>query len=157
MQRKSKTGFALIEVLIAVTIISGSLLVIVALATNSLTFATSNLKSYQANLANDEAVEAVKSIRMESWATNIAPLTIGTTYGISLGTTNWGIVATPQTTSLGFTRTIIFNNAYRDSNDDLAASGTLDDNVRKVNITTTWTEGVESKSQTIDFYIANIF
>ncbi len=157
MNLKSEKGFALIEALVAVMIISGALLSIVTLANRSLNFSRNTLKSYQATLATEEAVEAVKSIRRESWDDNIAVLTIGTNYGIQLGATNWEIVAAPQTNNLGFTRTIVFNQGYRDANDDIADSGTADPNLRKVTVTTSWSDAGVSKSQDIEFYIADIF
>jgi Tfp pilus assembly protein PilV len=157
MYKKTKHGFALIEVLISVTIISGCVIVIFGLANQSLIYSETALKDYQASLATEEAIETVKAVRSDSWTTNIASLTNNTNYGISFNGTIWKIVTTPQTTDQGFTRTIVFDEVYRDANDRISQSGKLDTGTKKVNVTTTWTDRGISKSQTIEFYIANIF
>lgn len=156
MLKKAKFGFALIEVLIAVTIISGALIIVVSATTQSLSYSYITLKNYQATLATEEAVEAIKAIKLENWTSNISTLVTGTNYGITLGLNNWQIAANPQTTNLGFTRTIVFSNVYRDGNDDIATSGTLDTGVKKVTITTTWSYAGRNYSQTVEFYIFNI-
>ncbi len=148
-------GFALIEVLIAVTIASGAMIVIVAAANKSLVFSRTTLRNYQASLATEETIEAVKSVRASGWS-NISSLSTGQNYGITWGGSNWQISGTPQTTSLGFTRTIILEDVYRDSGDDIASSGTLDSGTKKVTVTVTWTDRTSNKSQTVEFYIADI-
>ncbi len=153
--RKKNLGFALIEVLIAVTIMSGSMLVVATAANKSLLYARTTLNSYQASLAMEETVEAVKSIRAAGWA-NIAGLTNGTTYGISWSGSNWQTVSSPQTTALGFTRSIVPSAVYRDANDDIAVSGTLDSGTKKITATVTWNDQGKTKSQTVEFYITNI-
>jgi prepilin-type N-terminal cleavage/methylation domain-containing protein len=157
MYKKTKHGFALIEVLIAITIISGCIIVIFGLANQSLIYSETVIKEYQASLATEEAIEAVKAIRSESWSTNIASLINNTNYGINFGATNWQINPNPQTTSLGFTRTIVFSEVYRDASDRIAQSGTLDTGTKKVTITTTWNDRGAARSQSIEFYITNIF
>jgi type II secretory pathway pseudopilin PulG len=156
MLKKAKFGFALIEVLIAVTIISGALIIIVSSTTQSLSYSYVTLKNYQATLATEEAVEAVKAIKIENWTNNISTLVSGTNYGITLGLNNWQTTPTPQTTDLGFTRTIVLDDVYRDANDDIATSGTLDSGVKKVTITTTWSYTGRDYSQIVEFYIFNI-
>ncbi|OGI84170.1 hypothetical protein A2903_01630 [Candidatus Nomurabacteria bacterium RIFCSPLOWO2_01_FULL_33_17] len=148
-------GFALIEVLIAVTIMSGSMLVVVSAANKSLIYANESLKNYQATLAIEESVEAVKAMRASNW-TNITNLTNGTAYGIVWGGTNWQTTASPVETSLGFTRTITPSAVYRDANDDIAESGDLDAGTKKITVSVSWVDHGTAQSESLEFYIANI-
>lgn len=155
--KKNKSGFILIEVLVAVVIISSSMLAIVSVASKSLSLAQTNLKNYKAGLSMEEAIEAVKIVRAGGWST-ISSQPTSTNRGISWSSGTWTIVSTPQVDSQGFTRTIVFYPVYRDSSDDIIASGgTLDAGTKRVVITISWTDHGRSKSQTAEFYIANIF
>lgn len=155
LYKKLSRGFALIEVLIAVTIVSSAMIVVVGSANKYLLFTRSTLRNYQSALAMEESVEAIKIIRAASWA-NISSLTTGSTYGINFTGSNWQTVPTPQTTSLGFTRSIVFYDVYRDASDDIAISGTLDPGTKRVVVTITWNNRNTPRSQTIEFYIADI-
>lgn len=152
----NKSGFALIEVLIAVTLVSSVMLGIVSSANKFLIYSNSSLKSYQATLALEEGIEAVKNVRAVAW-TNISTLTSGTDYGLSFSGSNWTIVSGTQLTANGFSRKINFYDVYRDGNNDIASSGTLDTGIKNVVVTTTWVENGVSKSKEIEFYIADIF
>ncbi len=153
---KKEKGFALIEVLIAVTLVSGVMLGIVSSANKFLIYSNSSLKSYQATLALEEGVEAVKNVRAVSWG-NISTLVSGTDYGLTFSGLNWTIVSGSQLTTNGFTRKVNFYDVYRDANNDIAGTGTLDTNIKNVVVTTTWNDSGVSKSKEIEFYIADIF
>jgi len=153
---KKEKGFALIEVLIAVTLVSSVMLGIVGSASKFLIYSNSSLKSYQATLALEEGVEAVKNVRAVSWG-NISTLTSGTDYGLTFSGLNWTIVSGAQLTANGFTRKVNFYDVYRDANNDIAGTGTLDSNIKNVVVTTTWNDNGVSKSKEMEFYIADIF
>lgn len=154
-RKKFASGFALIEVLIAVTIASGAMIVVVAATNKSLIFARTTLRNYQAALAVEETIEAVKAVRATGWS-NIASPSAGQEYGISWNGAAWQIAAAPETTTLGFTRSLVFEDVYRDANDDIAASGTLDAGTRKITITVEWTDRSTAKSQEVIFYLADV-
>lgn len=149
------TGFALIEVLIAVLIMSGSMLTVVSVANKSATYAKTSLHDYQATLSLEEGAEAVKAIRAANW-TNISGLTNGVNYGLTWNSTNWTTVTTVVQNSLGFTRSITPYAVYRDANNDIADSGTLDAGTKRIIITVSWSDSGKPKSKSIQFYISNI-
>lgn len=155
MIKKINKGFALIEVLIAVTIISGSMLTVVSVANKSVTYAQNSLKDYQATLAMEETIEAVKSIRAANWS-NISSLTDGQNYGLDFVNNNYTTIQNPTEDTLGFTKSFSVNNVMRDANNDIAVSGTLDSGTKKIIINISWVDGGKNKSKNIQFYIANI-
>jgi prepilin-type N-terminal cleavage/methylation domain-containing protein len=156
--KTKKSGFALIEVLVAVVILTSAALGIVTVASKSLAISQDNIKSYQASLAMQEAVEAVKLARLGSWS-NITSLSVGTNFGMSWSGTNWTIGGTPSENSQGFTRTIILSDVYRDtvSDDIVTSGGTLDSGTKKITITNSFTSRGQTKTQTVEFYIFDIF
>lgn len=151
----AQTGFALIEVLIAVLIMSGSMLTVVSVANKSASYAKTSLSDYQATLALEEGAEAIKAIRAANW-TNITGLTNGVAYGLSWNSTNWTTVATVLPNSLGITRSITAYPVYRDANNDIAVARTLDAGTKRIVVTVSWNDSGKPKSKSTQFYIANI-
>lgn len=156
-------GFTLIEVLIACFIISVTTLALMSAASKGIELSSRALRQAQASMIAEEGVEAVKVIRDADWDT-ISSLSLNTNYYLSFntGSNTWSLQTTPSanpTTPIDdrFTRTIVFSAVYRDSNDDIAASGTLDSGTRRAVVNTSWQSQGETISKSITFYISNIF
>lgn len=166
---KLVSGFTLIEVLIACSIISISMFALMSTAQKGIVLSNQALKKSQVNLLLEEGVEAVKSIRDNNWDTNIKDLSLETPYHIFFNTNTKVWVLDTSATSLVnsipsypidgvFDRTIIFYSVGRGSDDDiLAVGGTLDEGTRKVIVTTTWVSSGILNSKSLTFYIADIF
>ena len=153
-------GFGLIEVIVAVTIIS--LTVLALIATVRLAFRTVSDSSIQiqAGFLAEEAIEVIKILRNESWATNISPKTVGTLYYpvFSTVTRAWTLTSTdPGPIDNVFSRTIVFGDTYRNTNQDITDSTTpgavIDLETKFVTARISW----ESGSLKIDTYITNLF
>ena len=158
--KQGNKGFSLIEVLIACTILSLSVLSLISASTKGLQVSRQALRQTQVAYLLEEGGEAVKSIRNDAWS-NISGLTNGTTYYISFntGTNKWTTSTTPNTIDSIFTRTVVISAVNRDSNDDIVTSGgTLDSLTKKVTVTVTYTlpDNISS-SKTLSFYISDIF
>ena len=151
---KCNGGFSIIEILIAASIILFSIFAILSLAQKSVQVSRLSLYQTQASFLLEEGAEATKTIRDAGW-TNISSLTSGTTYYLSFSGTAWSLSATPATVGI-FTRTVLFSDVYRDVNDDIATSGTLDSGTKKVTITVSWRDTSGSTSKSISLYMANI-
>ena len=156
-------GFTLIEVLIACFIISVTTLALMSAASKGIELSSRALRQAQASMIAEEGVEAVKVIRDADWDT-ISSLSLNTNYYLSFntGSNTWSLQTTPSanpTTPIDdrFTRTIVFSAVYRDSNDDIAASGTLDSGTRRAVVNTSWQSQGETISKSITFYVSNIF
>ena len=152
---KKNKGFSIIEVVIACSIISICVFALMSSAGKSIQVSNQALRQAQATLLIEEGVEAVKSIRDNDWD-NISNLNLDTDYYLSFNSL-WSLNNTPSNIDDIFTRKIVLSAVDRDSNDDIASSGSNDPGTKKVTVTVSWNKpsGVVNKS--LSFYISNIF
>lgn len=154
---KPNLGFSLIEVIIASAIVSSLVLAISFVSTKGITLSNRALKEVQTTNLLSEGAEAVRLIRDNSW-TNISSLQVGTNYYLYFNTTTnlWSLSQTPNTIDY-FTRIITVSNVYRDVNNDIASTGTLDSNSKLFTITTTFNTKEGTVTKQLQLYIFNIF
>lgn len=158
---KKQTGFSLVEVLIAVSIMSLTVFSLISASTKGLQLSQQSLAQIQTSYLLEEGAEAVKSIRDTAW-TNIGSLTTDTAYYLAFntGTNTWSLSTTP--TSLidsVFTRTVVFSSVTRDINDDIVSSNDSydDPGTRGVTVTVSRILPSGTVSKTLSFYMSNIF
>lgn len=158
--KNNNSGFTLVEVLIACAILSLCILALMTASSKGIQTSSQALRQTQAGFILEEGAEAVKTIRDASW-NNISSLTTGTTYYLSFSTSTntWSLSTTPSPTIDSiFTRIVVLSAVNRDSNDDIASSGTLDTRTKKVTVTVSWPiSDNTTSSKTLDFYISDIF
>ncbi len=150
------SGFMTVEVLIAVSVITISILAATTVAQKSVYVSRQGLHFSQANFLLEEGGEAVRILRDNSWS-NISSLAAGTTYYpvFSLGT--WTLSTTPNTVGV-FTRKVVFSNVNRDNTTkDISPTGTDDPGTKLVTVTISWPEGGATITKTLSFYILDIF
>jgi type II secretory pathway pseudopilin PulG len=153
--KRKQSGFFLIEVVIAVALAGGVLITVLSLVQDTVEVSQRSLEKTQAAYLLDEGIEGVKSIRDDAWTT-ITGLSSGTPYYLLWNGTKWTLTTTAQTVG-GFTRTIVFEDVYRDGNDDIVSSGgTLDIGTRKGTVTLSWDPPSGAQSESIVFYIGDI-
>ncbi len=155
-----KQGFSLVEVLVACFIITLTIIAVTSATTKGIQLSAQALRQTQVNFLLEEGAEAVKTIRDANWGT-IAALTLDTPYYLSYSTSTntWSLSTTtiPAIDSI-FTRTVTFSSVYRDTNDDIQSSGTLDSRTIKVTVTTSWaTSSNGTLSKNLQFYMSDIF
>ena len=93
----------------------------------------------EATLLAQEALDAVRSIRDESWTANIASLINGTSYYPIVENGKWRLTTTSPGVLYGkYTRSVIFDQVLRDGQDKISLSGTLDPGTRKVTARISW-------------------
>ncbi|OGI86094.1 hypothetical protein A3A01_01560 [Candidatus Nomurabacteria bacterium RIFCSPLOWO2_01_FULL_39_17] len=148
-------GSLMVEVIVVVSIVTVSILVALTVAQKSIYLARQSLHHSQSAFLLEEGAEAVKVIRDNAWS-GISSLTLSTDYYLSFSGDTWTLSTTPSQVG-AFTRRIVFSSAYRDANQDLAPSGTLDDQTRLVTVTVSWTEGAQTLSKTLQFYLTDLF
>ncbi len=154
--KKNISGFALVEILVATSIITVTLLSVATIAQSSIKMSRRSLNASEASYLVEEGAEAVKIIRDNAWS-NISGLTNGTTYYLSYSGGTWSLSTTVSTIGI-FTRTIVFSAVNRDSNDDITSSGgTADTGTRLVTETVSWPDGSTTATKTLSLYIADIF
>lgn len=151
-------GFFLIEVLVAASVITVVLMFLLGSIQDSVDASKRSLERTQASFLLEEGAEAVKAIRDDSWSTNIKSLQDDTAYYLAWSGSAWSLTTSLDASYVedSFTRTVVFSPVYRDSQDEVATSGTLDDGSRKVQITVSWPTNKETKSEGLEFLIADI-
>lgn len=135
----ASTGFGLIEVIIVTAIVSTLLAAFLQVGILSLRLLRAQKQDLEATFLAQQGIEAIRSLRDESWTTNIAPLTNGTSYYPVVENSKWKLRTVPPALIDGlYVREIIFNQVFRDALDRIASSGTVDPETRHVTSRVTW-------------------
>lgn len=156
---KKTKGMSVVEIVVAVAVVSAVGLTFASALSRSLALSYRALRTTQTAWLLEESAEAIKTIRDVNWPT-IQNLTTGTNYYLTFDTTtnSWSLTTTDPGPINGiFSRRIVFSDVFRDSNDDIASSGTLDNETKYVTVTTSFLVGEATVNETMDFYISNIF
>lgn len=145
-----------IEVLIAISIITASILATMAVAQKSVYVSRQSLHATQAAFLLEEGAEAVRILRDNAW-TNISVLAENTDYYPIFTGGTWTLSSTPTTVG-DFTRIVRIAGVERDSTTkDIAASGVDDPDSKMVTVEVSWMEGGTPVAKTLQFYLMNIF
>ncbi len=156
IHNSNERGVGLIEIVIAVFVISASLFSVLQLSVFALKATADRANKAKAVVFAQEGMEAVRNIRDGSWTNNIAPLSFGTTYYLTTSGSQWALTQTnPGALDGKFTRAIVLENVSRDSNSNIvSAGGTNDINTKKATVTVTWSS--PAKSVQLVAYLMNI-
>jgi type II secretory pathway pseudopilin PulG len=157
---KNKKGISVVEILIVVVIISVGLVALLNATTSSLKFSRLMKENDQAKELAQEALEAVRSFRDGTdWEIDgLGFLPLGTYHPEQTTDSppKWALFTNEGTVTLGaaiFKRKVVFENVYRDFNDNIASSGTEDLNTKKITATVSWDNG--NKKVEISTYLTN--
>ncbi len=152
----SNQGFLTVEVLIAISIITISILASMTVAQKSIYVSRQSLHFSQANFLLEEGAEAVRILRDNAW-TNISSLTLETYYYPLFSNGTWSLSTTPNTVGI-FTRKMTISSVKRDdTSKDISDTGTVDTGTKLVTITVSWSESGTTVTKTLSFYILDIF
>jgi hypothetical protein len=148
-------GSMMIEVLVVSTIIVASVLAALIVAQKSIYLSRQSLHQSQAAFLLDEGAEATRILRDNGWA-GVSGLTPATDHYISFSGGTWTFSTTPSSVGI-FTRKITPSLAYRDGSQNLAPSGTLDNQTRLITVTVSWADAGETFTKTLQFYLTDLF
>lgn len=151
------SGSGILEVIVGLAIVAVGVFSLLRAYNYYLNFALLHKYNVQAVLLAEEGVEAVKLLRDTSWSSKITPLGTGTPYGIAFVGSSWTSTTTRQYIDGRFDRTFVLSEVYRDSNDRIASSGTLDSNTRKLIVSVSSRNMLATTTKSISTYITNIF
>jgi type II secretory pathway pseudopilin PulG len=141
--QNNKKGISIVEILIVIALVVIALGGLLGLATFSLRVSNLVRETTQANSLAQETLEAVRNFRDGTdWDTNgLGTSTVGVSYYLRKTADNppkWELVLGEEVID-GFTRKVVFNEVYRDINDDIVETGgTSDPKTRKVTATVSW-------------------
>ena len=153
---KENMGFMIVEVLVAVSIITASILAAMAVAQKAIYVSRQAVHATQAAFLLGEGAEAVRILRDNSW-NNISSLTPATIYYPLFSGGTWTLSPTANTVGI-FTRTVSVALVNRDnSTQNISVLGTNDPDTKFITVTVSWMEGENVIVKTLEFYIMNIF
>lgn len=148
-----KKGFGLIEILITATIIAISFIGFLTFILFSRDQTLKAQRKTEAVSLAEEALEVVRKLRDDSYATNIATKVAGTTYypTISGSPAAWSLSTTDPGATNGYTTTIVFSNVARDANFNIAGSGTDDPDTKQVAATVSYEDSGQKQVQIVTY------
>lgn len=152
---KNQKGISVIEIIVCLAIIMIAFWSFSGIAQYSLKIQEqSNAKIEAINLAS-EAIEAIRSVRNESW-NNISSLLLETKYYPIISENKWILTLTdPGIISGTYDRSIIIEQVYRDINDNISESGTEDNQTKKITALVEWNDRGKTKQIDLITYLTN--
>ncbi|MDP2593633.1 MAG: hypothetical protein Q8P52_03230 [bacterium] len=151
-----KSGVSLLEVMIATGIVFAALAAIVGSYQTFLSAGLANAKSVQAAFLLEEGIEAVLSLRDSDWSSFASLGGAGDRY-LSFQSGIWTASAEESMIDQTFARKFTVSSVYRDAEDNIASSGTLDSNIKKVEVSVSWLTNRGTTTRNLSRYVANIF
>jgi type II secretory pathway pseudopilin PulG len=157
MSNRFQKGIGLVEVLVAISILSILVGTLVLITNMYLSGAESNLYSTQGAYLAEEGVEAVKSMSDVQWS-NITSLSTSTNYFLTFSTSSSAWATTTKASSVGiFYRTFALSDVYRDAEGHLVTNGGISDSQsKKVTVSVSWMTKTGTTTKIISAYITNI-
>ena len=150
-------GVGLIEAVAGVSIFSIFIFSLMLATQLSQRIVGESVRSAQASFLLEEGADAVKIFRDTSWNSGIGGLAVGTNYFFSYNGTTW--ISTNNNVYIDgiFERKFVLNNVYRDANDDIASSGTLDNGTKKATVNVSWRGRTGTTTKSASFYLTDLF
>lgn len=146
------------EVIVAAAIISLALFALINVLQKTLWVADLSVKNIQAAFLLEEGMEALRSLRDSGWSAKIAPLPTSTPYYFYFNASGWQATTTNVYIDGVFERSFLLANVFRDANDNIAASGALDPNTRKITVSVSWkTKTNATTTRQTSTYLTNLF
>ncbi len=147
-----------VEILIAVSIITVSVLATMFVAQKSIHVSRQAFHSAQAAFLLEEGAEAVRIVRDNAWS-NVSGLVNGTTYYPTFSAGTWTLSTTTSNIVGIFNRSVTVDGVNRDNTtkDIVSSGGVSDTGTRLVTVTVSWQEGSTTVSKSLQFYIMDIF
>lgn len=150
------SGVSIVEILIIIPIIGLTIFSVYQLISLSLSNNENQARRLTSVALAQEGIEATRLLRDASWTDNIASSSVATPYYLLESNGVVSLTATnPGAIDGVFTREIVFNTVLRDGNDNIADSGTADDNTRRLTVTVTWEERGQNREVELATYLTN--
>ena len=163
-KRKNKNkGFMMVEIVIAISVISVFSLIALNVAQKSIVVSNRSVHTTQAAYLLEEGVESVRIFRDNNTWTNFLNLFNSSyTYCLPEEVASWtsSLSTTLPCSKIGiFTRTINVEDVNRDtsSGDIVSSGGSFDNGTKLFTITVSWQEGGNTLNKVLKFYINDLF
>lgn len=154
---KTKAGVGLVEVIIGVAIIASAVLTSFFYFGFATKAARKSTEAIQVASLLEEGAEAIRIMRDNSW-TNLASLNEGQDYYLEFSGGTWVSTESLVLIDNKFERSFSVYPVYRDSNDDIVASGGgLDPDTKRLEIRVSWGLASEPEEERLLLYMTNLF
>ncbi|MEK7142527.1 MAG: hypothetical protein AAB818_03005 [Patescibacteria group bacterium] len=157
IKKQVMSGFSLLEAIVGISIFSVFIFSVMLASQLSQKTASESVRNIQTSFLLEEGVDAIKILRNTSWSANVANLTIGTNYYFNYNGTTWASSLANVYVDGIFERKFVLNNVYRDANDDISSSGTLDAGTKKATVSVSWLGRSGTTTKDAVFYLTNLF
>lgn len=157
--KTKERGFQITEAVVAVAVFSLAGLTLLSVYGAFFTASTEAKDNIRAAFLGEEGLEAIRSIRDDSFNGNISPLSgVGSRYLYFDSVANkWRATTTAQIEDGMFYRTFTVSPVYRDANNDIAVSGTEDPNIKKIIVSVAWNKKEATTTKSFTSYLSDIF
>ncbi|MFC1623666.1 hypothetical protein ACFL05_00925, partial [Patescibacteria group bacterium] len=151
-----KKGISLLEVVIGISIIF--VLVVSVVSTYNFFFrvAQKNTKTVKVEFLLEEGAEALRSIRDSGWE-DFVNISSDTDHHLIFEEGVWKSTENNIYTDDIFERKFIITDVYRDNEDDISETGTLDSGSKKAEVFVSWSESGATTTQSISTILTNLF
>lgn len=153
----SSRGISLVEVIVGTAIFLVALTGLITAYNVFVRAGMTTLGTIQATYLLEEGVEAMSIMRDYSWNSNIKDLAPDTNYYLSWTGGRWVSTTTVSKIDNLYSRYITIARVNRDSNDNIAVSGTDDHNTRELTVYVSWPNGATTTALSISSYFTNLF
>lgn len=152
-------GFGSVELVVAIALASVVTLGVFQVSQSSIKLSGIALERTRAGFLLQEGVEAVRYLRDKGWQENIAALAVDQDYYLSFQEgVGYALVQAAEPLIDGlFQRTVRVSEVMRDGNDNIAETGTLDPETRKVTVTVSWMRQGGLQDESVETYLTNLF
>ena len=152
----TQRGMGLIEVVVGVGIFIIIITSIIGAYRLFVRFSGATSDTVQAYFLLEEGLEVARILRDANWDT-FAGLTSAQPYYLVFSGGVWEATTTADRIDGRFERTIAIFDTYRNGDDDIAASGTLDPDTYLVTATVSWDRAGVPTTKTMSTYLTNLF
>lgn len=152
-------GFALIEVLVGLSMAAAFAVGFVALILQSARISRANATELKATLYVRETIEAAKDLEQSNWlALASSPCFAPLECHMAPTGSTWTIVALNETLESTYTRSFSLSPVYRDAvtKEIVATPGVLDVDMLKVSTFITWNSSIANRALTLETYVYNL-
>jgi len=156
MKKNAKNrGWGMLEIIVVVAIIGFALTALAGLGNYALKISSQLKNNVIATNLAAEAIETAQAVKNENWNL-LANLSEGLPYHPekSGSPPKWVLVSGSENIN-GFSRRIVLSPVLRDSNDDIALTGNLDPQTKKITATVSWNETGTDKQISLTVYLTN--
>ncbi len=157
-RRKGNRGISLVEVVVGSSIILIVFIGLISVNTLYIKAATSSTQKIQAAFLIEEGLEAARLVRDTSW-TSFQSLSTTTSYHLAFDSSasTWKTTTTVSLIDSVFDRTMNISDVLRDGSNNIASTGTYDQNIKKVTVSVAWYDNtLGTTTQAISTFFANV-